>query len=212
MFRRAIVCIHDVAGRAAAAAIVTRLVVGTRQREQRIEQAGLLEAEKNGVGAKKSAETAFAELVVRASGFFLTIGVADFAFFLAAAFKNTQHVAGLRYFPALERSEFWKNSFQADFVGSGGRDCADSLRDPGRRVALAEARIFQWERTVIVKRRTPKHRSVRHHAGFYFQNFRRVTPGCATCLCGDSQVSRIDEADVLVTFAQPFCVQALLIP
>src|SRR6202021_2867821 len=106
MCRRAIVCIHDVTGRTAAASIVAWFVVGTGQREQRIEQAGLLQAEKNGVGAKQGAETACAEFVVGASGFFLAIRIADFAFLFAAALENTQDVSGLRYFPALERSEF----------------------------------------------------------------------------------------------------------
>ena len=52
MLRRAIVRIDDMAGRAAAAAIVARFVVGPGQRQHRIEQAGLLKAEKNGIGAK----------------------------------------------------------------------------------------------------------------------------------------------------------------
>ena len=52
MFRRAIVCVDDVTGCAAAAAIVARFVVGAGQRQHRIEQAGLLKAEKNGIGSK----------------------------------------------------------------------------------------------------------------------------------------------------------------
>jgi len=52
---------------------------------------------------------------------------------------------------------------------------------------------------------------VSHHAGFYFHDFWRVTPGCAAGFGSNPHVSRIDEADVLVAFAQPFRVQALLI-
>src|SRR5580692_1896721 len=73
MFRRAIVCVHDVAGRAAAAAIVAWFVVGAGQREHRIEQTRFLKAEKNGIGAKESTETALAELVVGAAGLFFAI-------------------------------------------------------------------------------------------------------------------------------------------
>ena len=92
---RSIVCIHHVAGRAAAAAIVARFVVGAGQREHRIEQTRFLKAEKNGIGAKESTETALAELVVGAAGLFFAIRVSDFAFFFTAALKNAQDVSGL---------------------------------------------------------------------------------------------------------------------
>ena len=51
MFGGAIVGIDDVARRATAGAIFTRLIVGPRQGKQRIEEAGLLQSEENRVGA-----------------------------------------------------------------------------------------------------------------------------------------------------------------
>ena len=116
MLRRAIIGVNHVASGAAAAAIVAGFVVGAGQRKQRIEQARFLQAEKNGIGAKQGAEAALAELVVGAAGFFFAIGIADFAFFLAAAFEYAQDVAGLRNFPALERSQFRDDAFRTRFL------------------------------------------------------------------------------------------------
>src|SRR5580692_11647370 len=120
MLRLAVVCVNHVTGGAAAAAIVAGSVVGAGQREQRIEQARFLQAEKNGIGAQECAEAAFAELVVGAAGFFFAIGIADFTFFFATALEDAQYVAGLRDFPAFERREFRDDAFRARFFGRGG--------------------------------------------------------------------------------------------
>src|ERR1700722_1783076 len=150
MLWRAIVGVNDVTGGATAAAIVAGFVVCAGQRKQWIEQARFLQAEKNGIGAEQSAEAAFAELVVGAAGFFFAIGIADFAFFLAAAFEYAQDVAGLRNFPTLQRRQFRHDAFRACFFGSGrwhGEKCL-GLAVGG--IAFAEARIFQREGSVVI--------------------------------------------------------------
>ena len=64
--RIAIVGVNDVAGGAAAGAIVAGMIVGAGQRHDRIEQARFLQAEENGIGAQFRAEAAVAELGRRA--------------------------------------------------------------------------------------------------------------------------------------------------
>jgi len=83
------------------------------------EQARFLEAEKNGVGAKLGAETAFAEFVVRLAGIFFAIGIADLGFLAAAALESAEHIAGLGSFPAKKRIEFGNHVFGARFFGVG---------------------------------------------------------------------------------------------
>src|ERR1700740_576273 len=61
----AVVCVDDMTRRAAAGAVIARLAVRARQGKQRIEQARLLQSEKNRISAELCAEAARAELVVR---------------------------------------------------------------------------------------------------------------------------------------------------
>src|SRR5712664_2170791 len=86
---------NDVASAAAARAIVAGMIVGPRERQDGVEQASFLEAEKNGIGAQPSPEPAVAEFVVRLAGIFFPIGIADFSFLAAAPLKNAQDIPGL---------------------------------------------------------------------------------------------------------------------
>ena len=85
----AIVGVDHVAGGAAGAAIVAGLVVGAEEVEQRVEQAGALQALEDGVGAGEGAEAAIAQAVV-------------------AALEDAQRVAGLGGFELRQRPEFGK--------------------------------------------------------------------------------------------------------
>src|SRR5712692_4746283 len=60
----AIIGINHMTSRAAAAAIVARMIIGARKRHDRVEQTCLLQAEENRIGAKLRAEAAFTQLVV----------------------------------------------------------------------------------------------------------------------------------------------------
>ena len=65
-----VVGVDDVAGGAAAGAVVAGVIVGAGKRHDRIEEAGFLQAEENGIGAEFSAEAAVGELIVGLAGFF----------------------------------------------------------------------------------------------------------------------------------------------
>src|SRR5260370_3177040 len=93
--QRAIVGVDDVAGGAAAGSIIARMVVGAGQRKDRIEQAGFLQAEKNGIGSKLGAESALAELHVGGARIFTRIWIADLRALAAAPLEDAQHLARL---------------------------------------------------------------------------------------------------------------------
>jgi hypothetical protein len=82
-----------------------------------------LQAEKNGIGAEFGAETTIGELIVGLAGFFRAGWIAQLRFLVAATFEDTQDVAGLGDFPAIERIEFRDDPLRAGFLGSGWRDC-----------------------------------------------------------------------------------------
>ena len=77
MHRRTIVGVNHVARRAAAVAIIARMIVGAGQRQNRIEQARLLQTQKHRIGSQLGAEAAIAQLDVRTAGVFFRIRNAD---------------------------------------------------------------------------------------------------------------------------------------
>src|ERR1700722_12421801 len=95
VYAGAIVGIDDVAGGAAAGAIIAGMVVGAKEIEGRIEQARALQAHENGIGAVFGAEAASAQASAWPSRFFQTFGVADLNVEAAATFEEAQDVAGL---------------------------------------------------------------------------------------------------------------------
>ena len=105
----AIVGVDHVAGGAPGAAIVAGLIVGAEEVEQRVEQAGALQALKDGVGAREGAEAAIAQAVV-------------------AALEDAQRVAGLGGFELRQRPEFGEPGFELDLGGGGRRDGSEFLR------------------------------------------------------------------------------------
>src|SRR5580704_7184061 len=141
MRRVNIIGINDVAGGAAAGAIVAGMIIGARKGHDRIQQTRFLQAEKNGVRAQFGAESAVAELVVRFAGIFLPIGIADFAFLATAAFENSQDIAGLGSLPTEKRIEFRQDAFGARFVRCGRGNSPGGLGLAVAIVALAEASI-----------------------------------------------------------------------
>ncbi len=103
MFRRTVVRIDDMAARAAAAAIVARLIVRAGKREERIEQPRLLKAEKNRISTEPGAKAAVAQLHVGPARLLVLRRIANLAFLPAAALEYSQYVAGLRDFPSRKR-------------------------------------------------------------------------------------------------------------
>src|ERR1700686_3464870 len=171
------------------------MIVRAGKRHDGVEKSRLLEAEKNGVGAKLGAEAAFAKLVVRLAGIFFAIGIADFRFFAAAAFENAQDVSGLGSFPSEQRIEFGNHAPGAGFFGRGPGRSLNRLRFAATIVALAEARVFYGIAAVVVERCAPEHSGVGHHAGGDGARFEGVTAGRATGFGCDAEITRIDELD-----------------
>ncbi len=203
MFRRAVVRVNDVTRRAAAGAVIARLIVCARQREKRIEQARLLQTEKDGIRAQLRTEPARAELVVRFARLFFERGLPNFAFPLASAFKYAQDVARLRNLPSFERRHFRENSLSPRRFRRRGWNRMHGLRRAVARVTLSEARVLVGIAAVVVKRRAPKNSSDAHHARRNVSHHRGVATGLAARFRGNAQVARIDEANVFGALLQP---------
>ena len=95
MDRRAVVGVDDVAGGAAAGAVVAGVVVGAEEVERRVEQARLLQADEDGVGAVLGAQAAVAEPRARPARILVALGDADLGPEPAAALEDAQDVARL---------------------------------------------------------------------------------------------------------------------
>ena len=88
------------------------MIVGAGQRQDGIQQARLLQAEKYRIGAQLGAESAIAQLHVGTAGIFFGIGNADFGALSPAALEHAQNIAGLRNFPARQRIQVRKHAFE----------------------------------------------------------------------------------------------------
>src|SRR5438067_12311430 len=95
----AIVGVDHVASSASATTIITRLIVGSREIQQRIEQSCLLQSYKNGIGAPPRAISATTELRVRSARLILWLRIAHLAGLAPSAFKDPQHISRLRRLP-----------------------------------------------------------------------------------------------------------------
>ena len=94
MFGRTVVGVDHVAGAASAGAVVAGLIVGAGKREQRIEQASLLQSEKDRIGAQLGAEAALAQFDLRLARVFFEAGIPDFR--LAFACRARRRAARCR--------------------------------------------------------------------------------------------------------------------
>ena len=208
MFARSVIGIDHVAARAAARAIIAGLIVGAGKPRQRIQQARLLQAQKNRIGAKLCAETAAAELDVRPAGIFLPLRIADLAFRPAAALEDAQYVAGLRNLPALERRHFRQDAVHARLIRRGRRYGVHGLWRAIAGVAFAEARVFVGIRAVVVERGAPQDSAGGHHAGLHRTHFGCVAARAAARFWRHAQVAGIDEAHILGTLTEPTGISA----
>src|ERR1043166_7974375 len=133
-----VVGVDDVASRAAAGSVVTGVVVGAQEGEERVEQAGLLQAEEDGVRAQQRPVAAVAQLHLGAAPFFLAVGDADLRAAAAPALEDAQHVARLSDLPAGQGVEEGENALQACLLRRWWGDRLHALRHAVRAVALAE--------------------------------------------------------------------------
>jgi hypothetical protein len=200
---RIVVGVDDVARGASAVAIVAGLIVRPGETQQRIEQASFLKADGDRVGSKEGSKTALAELHVGLAGLFFQRWNSDFRLFLASAFENAEHVAGLGNFPTLDRIEVRQHTFCFDFLWRWSRKCYKALRFAVGRVAFAKMWILEREGAIVVESCAPEHRAVGHHAGSNFLHFGSVaTDGAASCR-RDAQVAGVHELDVVPVFLEP---------
>src|SRR5436190_1864656 len=183
------------AGGAAAAAIVAGLIVRTGEREQRIEQARLLQPEEHGIHAELSPEAAIAQLDLGPPRIILAHRIAWLALFAAAALEHAQHVTRLRDFPPLERVEVWKDACARGFFCGGRRPGQQPLRRAVAAVTFPEARVLVRIRAVVVERRLPEHGAVRHHARSDALHFGGMA--AAARAIRHAEIAGIDELNVL---------------
>ena len=179
----AVVGVDHVAGAAAAGAIVPGMIVGAEERERRVEQPGALETLEDRVRARERAVAAEAEPVV-------------------TPLEDAQHVARLRDLEPRQGHERREHALHARRLESRLRDGLEPLRAAVRRVALAEVRVFQGERTVVVQRCAPEHRAVGHHALTHTSDLGRVAAARAAGLVRHPEVARVHEADEVGAFLQ----------
>ena len=188
------------AGRAAAGAVVAGLIVGAEERQQRVEQAGLLQAEKDRIGARLGAEAAIAQFDL--GGPALLRG--SDCRFPASTGRRVRRRAGrcraAKFPSAAADRETAGLPFLLRLFRRGRREGQQSLRRAIGAVALAEVRGLQRKRAVVVERRAPQHAAVGHHAGLDFSDFRGVAAARTAGFVGDAQVARIDEANVVPVF------------
>src|SRR5713101_981767 len=74
MFGRPVVRIDDVTGTASAGTIIAGLIVGTRKREERVQQASFLQSQHNRISTQFCAETACTQLDLGLTGIFRQAG------------------------------------------------------------------------------------------------------------------------------------------
>src|ERR1700675_2038618 len=169
-----VVGINHVTGAAAAGTVVARLIVRAGKREQRIEQARLLQTQEHRIGPQLSPEPALAEFDLRLPRIFLRIGITDLGPPPASTLEHPQDVTRLRDLPALKRIEIRQYAFLLDFFRRRSWERHESLRLPIDAVTLAKMRSLERIRAVVVKRCAPQHGAMRHHAGLHFSHFGRM--------------------------------------
>src|SRR5438552_7041523 len=99
------------AGAASAVAIVAGLVIRPGKMEQWIKQSGLLQSQKNRVGAQQRSKSSFAQFYVRPPRPLIQLRNSDFGFLLPSALENPEYVAGLRNLPPLDRLQERQDTF-----------------------------------------------------------------------------------------------------
>ncbi len=195
MHGRAVVGVDHVAAAATAGAVVAGVVIGAEEIQRRIEQAGLLQPQKNRVGAIFRAQTAIAEAGAGPAGIVFGFRDARFRAKPPAALEDTQDVARLGDLKPRQRVEIGELGLALDCLDRRRRNGLDPLRHAVHAVALAIPRLLVGHSAIVVEGGAPEHAAVRHHALPHGKRFRRMA--IAAGRLGDAQIARIEEADEL---------------
>src|SRR6202011_3781382 len=105
MNRRAVIGIKDMAGRAAARAVVAGVVVGAQEVQSRVEEPRLGQADEDGIGAVLGAQPADAEAGARLAVIFFALGDANIYAEPSPTLEDAQNVAGLAHLKARQGIE-----------------------------------------------------------------------------------------------------------
>ena len=111
MFLIAVIGIDDMATGATASAIISWMIVGSRERKKRVKEPGLSQSQKDRIGAQQRGEASITQLGIRPAGLVFVLGVSYFFSLSAAALEDSQHIAGLGNLPAFQGFQVGKNSF-----------------------------------------------------------------------------------------------------
>ena len=120
VFRRTVVGIDHVAGAAPAGAVVAGLIVGAGERQQRIEQARLLQSQKNRIGAQFGAEAALAQLDLRLARLFFEAGIPYLWLFPPPRSKTRKTLPGCEISQRCSGSRYGSTPFLLTSSGVGG--------------------------------------------------------------------------------------------
>ncbi len=152
MDRGAVVRIDHVTSAATARPVIAGVIVGAQEIQGGVQQAGLLQAEKNGVGPILGAKSAIAQTGLRATRDFFRFGNARFGAEPSAALENAEDVAGLRDLEPRQRIEQWQHRMAVHLLLRRRRHVLYPLRRAVHAVALAVVRRLVGDRAVVVKR------------------------------------------------------------
>src|SRR4051794_12722771 len=98
------------ARRAAAGAVITGMIVGPHEVEQRIMQARLLQVQKNRIDSIQRAETAFGKSARGFSGRLKGVGITELQLLFATSFEDSQNVTGLADGESRQWIEEWEDT------------------------------------------------------------------------------------------------------
>src|SRR5262249_50161660 len=133
-------------------------------------------------------------------------GIADLAFFATATLEDAQHIARFSDLPSTQRIKCRQHSFVFGFLWGWWRPGEQALRLAVFGIALAKTRVLQRIGSVVIKRRTPQHGAVRHHAGADVTYLLYVTAGASTGVSDDAQIARIYELNEFPALVEPIGV------
>ncbi len=194
---RAVIRVDDVAGGAAAGAIVAGVVVRAEEVERGVEQSRLGQADEHRVGAVLGAEPSLGEAALGLAGVGERVGQADLADHPPAPLERPQGVARLARLEVGQGVEEVQDALLLAFPVARRGDRLDPLGGAVHAVALAEVAGLQRVRPVVVQGRAPEHGPVGHHALAILHDFIRMAIRGPATDVGDSEVPRVDEPDEL---------------
>src|SRR6185436_11847611 len=114
----AVVRVYHVARSAATRAIIAWMIVCAQVREHGVEEPGLLQAKKDGIGSEQGAESARAQQILcRLAWQFLRDGKADFGDLASSAFERAEDVAHLADLPSRKRIEIRQHALLFRLIG-----------------------------------------------------------------------------------------------